>query len=102
MLLALDPATMRVAAASANLVRQPHWGPALLGARLEVAFEPRVAEILRGLKDTITPFGALPVRVSLPAGTRGGGDYDVISHRRGGFQIIEFEEVPPKTTRNSC
>ena len=91
MLLALDPATMRVAAASANLVRQPHWGPALLGARLEAAFEPRVAEVLRGLKDTITPFGALPVRVSLPAGTRGGGDYDVISHRRGGFQIVEFE-----------
>lgn len=93
MLLALEPATQRIVAASANTIQQPHWGPALLGAPLD-QFDARAAQILRGLKDTVTPYGTLPERVALPAGPGGAGDYDVIAHRRGLFQIVEFEQTP--------
>jgi len=92
MLLALDASTLRIAAASANMVRQPHWGPALLGARLDDAFDENAARILRGLKESITPHGTLAERVYLPAGSGGAAEYDVIAHRRGPYQIVEFEE----------
>jgi diguanylate cyclase (GGDEF)-like protein len=91
MLLALDPASQRIACASANMVRQPHWGPALLGARIDDAFSPDVCATLRNLNASITPYGFLPERVALPAGSSGAVDYDVIGHRRGPYQILEFE-----------
>ncbi|MCW2315994.1 diguanylate cyclase (GGDEF)-like protein [Rhodoblastus acidophilus] len=91
LLIVVDAATARIAAASANMVRQPHWGPGLLGAPLDRAFEAGVVEVLRGLNDSISPYATLPQTVPLPAGPAGAADYDALSHRRGAYHIVEFE-----------
>ncbi|MBB4196842.1 hypothetical protein CCR94_06445 [Rhodoblastus sphagnicola] len=92
LLLAVDSATLRIAAASANMVQQPHWGPAMLGARLDEVFEARVVETIQNFDDSITPYAVLPERVPLPAGPAGANEYDVISHCRGPHHILEFED----------
>jgi diguanylate cyclase (GGDEF)-like protein len=91
MLLALDLSTARILAASANLAQPPHPCPDLLGAPLQAVFDADVVKAVRALSEVSTPYGALPVRVALPAGPGGAGDYDLIAHRRGPFQIVEFE-----------
>jgi len=91
MLLALDFVKQRIVAASANMVQQPAWGPGMLGASLEAALGAEVASAVRAFGDASTPYGTLPARAPLCFGPGGAAEYELIAHRRGPFQIVEFE-----------
>lgn len=100
-LLVVDPTSLVVVAASANADQlvdpSPTGGPAgLLGASLERVLGTDVTQAVLAMRATGNPHDNLPARLVLPGGAAGsrqgaGRTYDVISHRRGPWLLVELE-----------
>ena len=90
-LLVLDPNTLTLQAASANLLARV--GEAALGAPLSRVLGPDLPPSLRlAPAPASTPSEIMPDRQRLPA--LGRSEYFVVSHRRGPWWIMEIEEAP--------
>ena len=92
-LLVVDPVSLFVIAASANVPRIAHVRGDMLGVALSDVLGPEAARAVLAMHPTGNPHDALPVTVHL-AGPEQPADvsYDMIAHRSGPVLVLEFEQ----------